>query len=366
MKKITAAVLAAAMLAGCSSNNKSETSSDISTEAQSETFSLSTEESTAEITSEENVSSAINDSTQSLSNDDLNKRKTIFFSDSGCYYYTYAGGRDSANYVLGFDNGDENPVLVENGEDCIWYFNIGDILYGTKWTVNGISFCKCENNVVSDIFEYPQSYFQIQYFTDSYIYYAVSDDNSTGIYRVDYNGDNPEFVFAPDDSDYALNFTVYGSKIYYNANQNHKLGVYDIETGVNTDIPQGGVGRIYNGYMYYNDHNDLCRMNLSDFSTELVCEKVLNYDFIGNDIVYSPYGENETDGSLFILENGESRKIFSAQEFFKQDYYYMIDKLQCENGHIFIDISSGPYYSYIAELDTDGNLIKNYYENNIT
>jgi|GEM_PF-7000486 len=44
----------------------------------------------------------------------------------------------------------------------------------------------------------------------------------------------------------------------------------------------------------------------------------------------------------------------------------MIDKLQCENGHIFIDISSGPYYSYIAELDTDGNLIKNYYENNIT
>ncbi|MCM1007200.1 MAG: DUF5050 domain-containing protein [Ruminococcus flavefaciens] len=299
--------------------------------------------------------------------DNLNKRKPVFFSDSGYYYYSYVGGRDSANFVLSFDNGGGNPVPVENGEDCIWYYNSGDTFYGTKWSLDGISFCKCENNAVSDIFAYPQSYIHKSYFTGDYIYYVVSDDKTAEICRADYNGGNPETVLTLDEADYALDFLVYDNKIYYDAKKHHKLGIYDIETGVNTDIPQGGVGRIYNDYMYYinNDH-DLWRMKLSDYSVEPICEKVFNYDFIGNDIVYSPYGENERDGDLFILENGVSRKIFSAQEFFGNDYYYMIDKLQYKDEHIFVEISSGPFYSYIAELDTDGNLVKTYYENKST
>lgn len=298
--------------------------------------------------------------------DDLNKRKPVFFSDSGYYYYSYVGGKDSANFVLSFDNGDGNPVPIENGEDCIWYYNSGDTFYGTKWSIDGVSLCKCENNVVSDIFAYPQSYIHKSYFTSDYIYYIVSDDKTAEICRVDYNGENPESVLTLDEADYTLDFLVYDNKIYYDAKKYHKLGIYDIETGVNTEIPQGGVGRIHNGYMYYIDDYDLWRMKLSDCSVEIVYEKVLNYDFIGNDIVYTPYGEHERDGDLFILANGISKKIFSAKELLVPDYYYMIDRLQYENEHIFVEISSGPYYSYIAELDTDGNLVKTYYENKST
>lgn len=181
-----------------------------------------------------------------------------------------------------------------------------------------------------------------------------------------YNGENPESVLTLDEADYALDFLVYDNKIYYDAKKYHKLGIYDIETGVNTEIPQGGVGRIHNGYMYYIDDYDLWRMKLSDYSIEAVNEKVINFDFIGNDIVYSTYDEIKRDSSIFILENGVNRKLFSAQEFFGNDYHYMIDKLCIENGHIFVEISSGPYYSYIAELDTDGNLVKTYYENKST
>ena len=298
--------------------------------------------------------------------DDLNKRNPVFFSDSGYYYYSYVGGKDSANFVLSFDNGDGNPVPIENGEDCIWYYNSGDTFYGTKWSIDGVGFCKCENNVVSEIFAYPQSYIHKSYFTSDYIYYVVSDDKTAEICRVDYNGENPESVLTLDEADYTLDFLVYDNKIYYDAKKYHKLGIYDIETGVNTEIPQGGVGRIHNGYMYYIDDYDLWRMKLSDCSVEIVYEKVLNYDFIGNDIVYTPYGEHERDGDLFILANGISKKIFSAKELLEPDYYYMIDRLQYENEHIFVEISSGPYYSYIAELDTDGNLVKTYYENKST
>lgn len=298
--------------------------------------------------------------------DDLNKRKPVFFSDSDYYYYSYVGGRDSANFVLSFDNGDGNPVPVENGEDCIWYYNSGDTFYGTKWSIDGVSFCKCENNAVSDICAYPQSYIHKSYFTRDYIYYVISDDKTAEICRVGYNGENPESVLTLDEADYALDFLVYDNKIYYDAKKYHKLGIYDIETGVNTEIPQGGVGRIHNGYMYYIDDYDLWRMKLSDYSIEAVNEKVINFDFIGNDIVYSTYDEIKRDSSIFILENGVNRKLFSAQEFFGNDYHYMIDKLCIENGHIFVEISSGPYYSYIAELDTDGNLVKTYYENKST
>lgn len=298
--------------------------------------------------------------------DDLNKMKPVFFSDSGYYYYYYVGGRDSANFVLSFDNGSGNPVPVENGEDCIWYYNSGDTFYGTKWNHGETSFCKCENNVVSEIFAYPQSYIHKIYFTDDYIYYVVSDDKTAEICRADYNGENPESVLTLDEADYTFDFLVYDNKIYYDAKKHHKLGIYDIETEINTDISQGGVGRIYNDYMYYINNTDLWRMNISDYSIEPVCEKVFNYDFIGNDIVYSPYGENERDGNLFILENGVSRKIFSAQEFFGNDYSYILSKLCTENEHIFVEISSGPYYSYVAELDTDGNLVRKYYENKST
>ena len=97
--------------------------------------------------------------------------------------------------------------------------------------------------------------------------------------------------------------------------------------------------------MYYIDDYDLWRMKLSDYSIEAVNEKVINFDFIGNDIVYSTYDEIKRDSSIFILENGVNRKLFSAQEFFGNDYHYMIDKLCIENGHIFVEISSGPYYS---------------------
>lgn len=306
------------------------------------------------------------------SDDALNKRKTIFFTDDGYCYYAEIGGRDSANYVLSYDRGDGNYTPIENGEDCEWGFTDGNTIYGVKhYTRNANSLmstiCKCKDGVITPIAEI--GYLSKFYFTDKYIYYC--DDERT-IRRMDYNGENIEEITELSS---VKQFAVHDGKIWYEKTVKEnwqsfsvsKIMAYDIETKENTEIMETRYSsdfRFNGDYMYFiGDGLRLLRLNTEDYSIELVCENVLSFDFCGEYIIYSVYErELDSNSKLYRLGNDENIEIFDAHDLLVQEYYYELNTIHCDDGRIFIDISSGPFYSYVAELDINGNLIKKYYE----
>ncbi len=282
----------------------------------------------------------------------MNRRKIIFPTDDGYYYYVYIGGRDSANYTLGFDSGDGNVVPFMECEDCVWYFMKGDTIYGTQMKLhdNGkMNICKYENGSVTPIIVLP-GYREI-FFDSDYIYYINYQSNGSDFYRVDYNGEHIEYIFTADDNN-VQRFNVYNDRIYY-----EDLGIYDMNSGELIELSSGRSGRINGGYMYYVDEYNLMRMNLEDYSVELVFEDVVDFEFCGDMLIHMNF-EN-----IYKIQNGEEKLIFNVSEFFDNEYNYYIDNIQIEGERLFIDISSGPYYSYIAELDINGNFIRKYYEN---
>lgn len=282
----------------------------------------------------------------------MNRRRIIFPTDDGYYYYVYIGGRDSANYTLGFDSGDGNAVPFMECEDCVWYFMKGDTIYGTQMKLhdNGkMNICKYENGNVTPIIVLP-GYREI-FFDSDYIYYINYQSNGSDFYRVDYNGEHIEYIFTADDNN-VQRFNVYNDRIYY-----EDLGIYDMNSGELIELSSGRSGRINGGYMYYIDEYNLMRMNLEDYSVELVFEDVVDFEFCGDKLICSNF-EN-----IYTIQNGEEKMIFDVSKFFDNEYYYEVGSIQIEGERLFIDITSGSYYSYIAELDINGNFIRKYYEN---
>lgn len=302
----------------------------------------------------------------------MNSSKIIFSVDGGYYYDVYIGGRDSANYVLGFDSGDGNAVPINDGEDCTWKFSRDGVLYGLKsdhknYESIKLIVVKYENHEITPIVEL--NYYDDVYFTPEYIYYKAWNGDFSEFYRTDYTGSATELIFRTDDDTEKL--IVDENKIYYNRKvprtdhilYNEECGIYDMKNDKLIAVKDGRIGRINGGYMYYLAYNSLMRMNIENYATELVCEDVSGFEFCGDTIFFSSAFGSEDSGALYKLENGEKQKIFDAAEFFGTEYYYEIWGIQYENGRIFIQISSGPYYSYIAEIDSDGNFIRKFYEN---
>lgn len=378
MKKILTLIIAAGLLCGCVDNNVPE--SGLPEKTTSVTSSSTTEsvtEPATEAASEEKTEPSSYPEIMELDlaepdkDDLLNKRKTIFFTDNGYYYYSEIGGRDSANYVLSYDSGDGNCMPIENGEDCIWRFTDGDTIYGVQhYTHSGDSLmskiCKYKDGAITPIAEI--GYLSAFYFTDEYIYYY---DNEKTICRMDYNGENIEEIVKLDSIE---EFAVHDDKIWYKytIKENNrfisKTAVYNIETGESVDLMVNFIHYCdfrFNGrYMYCIDSAyRLLRTNTDDYTVEVVCENADCFDFCGKYIIYAcNSSDNDSDGKLYRFSNDENTEIFNAKELLNQEYYYDIDTIQCENGQIFIDISSGPFYSCVTELDIDGNLIKKYYE----
>lgn len=302
--------------------------------------------------------------------DALNKRKTIFFTDNGYCYYAEIGGRDSANFVLSYDSGDGNYTPIENGEDCEWSFIKGNAIYGVKhYTRNAnrlmSTICKYENGAITPIADI--GYLSSYYFTDEYIYYC--DDEKT-VRRMDYNGKNIEEIAELGSVE---KFAVHNGKIWYEKNHStfvSKLMVYDTETKENTEVMgirySRGDLRFNGDHMYCIDNRlRLLRVNTDDYTVEVVCENTDFFDFCGEYIIYSDNFYIPPHGKLYRLSNDENTEIFNANDLLNQDYSYYINAVQCDDGHIFVEIMSGAFYSYVAELDINGNLIKKYYETKI-
>ena len=296
-----------------------------------------------------------------------NHNKIIYFTNDGCFYQTEIGGRDSANYILTFNNEiDNSKIPLEKTEDFSPYYFDGSTFYGYK---RGMGLCSYEYSIdslkaishMSDIIDS-----SICYFTPDYIFFFKNCDNTSGIYKVDYNGNNLENVIALDQNYDVYDLAVYDDRIFFqyidrtydkeSKNYPYKFSVYDLQTEQRTELSNGGIGLINNEYMYYVDsENDykLMRFSLLNYDCEQVCEcKMRHFDFFNDYILYS-YGD-----SLYRMNETESTMIFSAGDYFDTGYEYEISSIQCQNNHIFINISSGPFYSYIAEIDINGNIVE--------
>lgn len=310
--------------------------------------------------------------TEKSKNDLLNSSKTVIPVYGGYYYETYIGGRDSANFVISYDSGYGNAVPINEAEDCIWKFSRDGVLYGLKYdhrnSNHDLVVVKCENQQVIPIMEL--DYYGYVYFTPDYIYYKVQNGDFSEFYRTDYEGGEAELVLKTDDL--SEKFMVDGDRIYYDrispgtgtVYYNEGCGIYDMKSESFIALKDGRIGRINNGYMYYLSDDNLMRMDIESYVTEFVCEAVSEFEFCGDAIFVRSILGDEDSGSIFKLVNGEKQKVFDAAGFFGNDNYYDIDAIQYEGGRIFIKISSGPYYSYIAEIDAYGNIIRKFYENN--
>ncbi|MDE6789771.1 MAG: DUF5050 domain-containing protein, partial [Ruminococcus sp.] len=250
-------------------------------------------------------------------------------------------------------------------------FTDGDTIYGVQHYTHSVdslmsTICKYKNGAITPIAEI--GYLSIFYFTDEYIYYC---DNEKTIRRMDYNGENIEEIVRLESIE---KFAVHDGKIWYkytvkeNSSFTSKTAVYNIETEEYVDLMFDSLYYCdfkFNGsYMYCIDSEyRLLRTNIDDYTVEVVCENADCFDFCGEYIIYAyNSSDNDSDGKLYRISNDENTEIFNAKELLTPESYYDIDTIQCENGQIFIDISSGPFYSCVTELDIDGSLIKKYYE----
>ncbi|MCM1506493.1 MAG: DUF5050 domain-containing protein [Ruminococcus flavefaciens] len=285
----------------------------------------------------------------------LNSSKALFSADKGRYYYVYKDGRDSAYYVLGYEDSEKKYSFLENADDFTAYLYKDGTFYGSYRSDKLCSFkdgkyksLKYEDRNISDF-----------YFTEQYIYFLCKGDTETEILRMRYDGTDAESIAVINLM--ISKYAVHDGKIFYEADY-LKYGVYDTETAENTSLSDGGAGIFCGDYMYYiSSEHHLFRMNTSDYSCEKICENVRRIAVYEDYIIYQPYSSNvDCDGQLYRLGKGENKKIFDAGDFFENGYYYDIS-VQAEKEKIFIEVSSGPYFRYIAEMDIDGNITDTIY-----
>ncbi|MDE6101970.1 MAG: DUF5050 domain-containing protein, partial [Ruminococcus sp.] len=261
-------------------------------------------------------------------------------------------------YVLLHEDADKKCSFVENADDFNAYLYKDNIFYGSY---RSYKLCSFKDGKYTEL-KYEEKEISDFYFTEEFIYCLCKNDVGTEILRMRYDGSDTEQVAFINLQ--ISKYAVHGNNIFYEANY-LKYGVYDTETGTDTALDEGGAWVFCGDYMYYiSSKHHLYRMNLSDYSSEKICENVRIVAFYDDYILYQPYAYNtDVDGQIYRLGKGENIKIFDAGELFDNDYYYDISTIQTEDEHIFIEINSGPYFSYIAEMDIDGNIVETIYSN---
>lgn len=309
--------------------NHPEISGDISEIKISESISttMQTETTTAEtITSAEEINNGEIDEYSYISN--FENYKFIYFTDCGRYYLVDIGGRDSANYVLCFENNDGISEILTETEDCAVEYSDNDSLYLSRHRSQNVSEkYKLEGNTLIPIDNYP---------------FDLTKDSV--------------FANIPDNAD---KYLIYDDKIFYDYYDREGISYYDTKTGETVDFNSGKIGIINNGcmyYTYYKESNKLLRFDLLDYKYKVVCEidksqYLLAFDFYKDSILYS------SDNFLYRKDNYGENLIFSADDFFKSKGYE-IRNIQCEDNRIFINIGAGAFYQCIMEIDIDGNVIE--------
>ena len=294
------------------------------------------------------------------------------FDDFGGYYYEIFEDKKSLWPIWYYDKGDGNPIKTKLPElrchfyDLVFY---NDALYGIlhQDLKEGRFFImKYQNESLEMIINDP---IENWYFAEEGIYYQIGN----AIYLTDYDGINSELIVEIPDELYTdshdckylrgCRFVVYhGSIWYHHCSYFDKVDVpfwsYNLETKVftqiDTGIYQAELEAVNNGYLYLSGRHGFWRLNTDNYCIEQVSEwTCYSVNFFDDNILFIT-SKNEvykinSDGMIKILD--ESNKEFGYDE----PYYYRISTYK---DRIFLNVTSGAYYSKIVEIDLDGNIIE--------
>jgi len=283
------------------------------------------------------------------------RTKEIFLCENGYYYYFEKGDVDGPHRVLAFDSGDGNRIEQVATDNFTGVFLHDNDIYGYQED-SGV--CKYENGVLT-VFPNTQTY--NIYFSESGIYFSGIDESV--IYRMDYTGENITPIAKLNKHQIEIcDFAIYKGKIWYDYIDREISGMpqknfatYDLETKEVLEFDNGRVGLINNSYMYYTDDDSkFYRFNCETYCVEKICDATVEaFDFSGGFILYA------TEDAVYKLNEKENKKILSVNQLGKSDYFLAI---QCQNDRIFILSGSGAFYTYLAEIDINGKIIKKIHE----
>lgn len=299
-----------------------------------------------------------------------NRSKFIYFTEDGCYYPVEIGGRQSANYVLCFEDLNGNQTIFEETEDSAWHYFDENVVYMFKhdwrkdWDKYG--YYKLENGELKLLKEETNGR-NACYFMEDYIYYKLETEDSISICRMDYNMENSETVIEFDSNEYYLyGFLICDDKIWYSyCDDGNKKDCpchhawYNMNTGETKELKSElKLGRINNGYMYYicGVKNDtLNRFNMKTGKVERILDDLewlynSMYDFYEDYILYT------CDDKLYKYDGKESEVICTPDDVHPDESFWL-GGVQCQNGRIFIEIGSGAFYEEIVEIDIEGNVL---------
>lgn len=297
------------------------------------------------------------------------------FDDSGGYYYKKFEDKKSLYPILYYDNGDGNPIKTNLPESRCFFYDLvfhNDALYGVlhqDLKEERFFIMKYQNESLEMIINDPIEHWC---FAEEGIYYQI--DNA--IYLTNYGGINSELIVEIPDELYTdshnceylrgCRFVVYhGSIWYHHYSYFDKVDVpfwsYDIETKVftqiDTGIDQAKLEAVNNGFLYFSSTNGLWRLNTDTYCIEQVSERYCcSVNFFNDNIIFTT--EQTGKSEVYKINSDGITKMFDEnnKEFGYDEPYY--NQISTYKDRIFLNVTSGAYYSKIVEIDLDGKILK--------
>lgn len=301
----------------------------------------------------------------------FNISQPYFDGNNSMYYYCVFQG-DSAKYYLYYDNGVNEPTNA--GLPEMDYYTVGIVMDGT---IYGVEHDLSDGYWADYITRYKNGKSErladdrIEgcYFSEDGIYYQCGNQ----IKLMDYNGNRSQLVVEiPDELYYESvpsKLIVYRGILWYCYDDlfetySYPLWCYDFDKTF-TKFDKGGIDAVNNGYIYYQEkypaREQLYRFNCETYTVELVndAQYINDYAFLDNYIIYTAYDTTSNTANLYRMNWKENEKILSPEFLSRSEDVFQVS---CADNRIFVTGNSGIFYTCLAEIDINGNIIKMIHE----
>ena len=295
-----------------------------------------------------------------------NIAQPYFDGDNDMYYYCVFAG-DSARDYLYYNNGVDEPTSADVPEidDFKVHIIIDRAIYGIEYDRSdwySAYITRYKDGVGERLTDDPV---KGCYFAEEGIYYQIENK----INLMDYNGQNPKpIVEIPDElysDDGSPKFIVYRGNLWYCYDRDVKdhyypLWCYDFDKTF-TRFDNGGLDAVNNGFLYYQEpypaDQYLYRFNCETYTVERIGDSasIFDYAFSDNHIFHISFDSSGSTSHLYRMNQKENEKILSPESLRHSNDLLCIS---CVDNRIFVTGHEGLFYSCLAEIDSDGNIIR--------
>lgn len=300
-----------------------------------------------------------------------NVSQPYFDGDNDMFYYCIFQKGDSPSDYLYYDNGVDEPTNagVPEIDDFHVRIIIDGAIYGVEYGVEydrtdlySKYITRYKNGVGERLTDDPV---KGCYFAEEGIYYQIENK----INLMDYNGQNSKpIVEIPDElysDDGSPKFIVYRGNLWYCYDRDVKdhyypLWCYDFDKTF-TRFDNGGLDAVNNGFLYYQEpypaDQYLYRFNCETYTVERVGDsaRIFDYAFSDNHIFHISFDSSGSTSHLYRMNQKENEKILSPESLRHSNDLLCIS---CVDNRIFVTGHEGIFYSCLAEIDADGNIIR--------